>query len=50
MGMFVNTYHGSSDLVICHIIWALVFREYMCPNIGILAICPTFCVLEGSKC
>ena len=50
VSMFVNTYYGSFYLGICHIIWALVSRGYICPNIGILAFLPTFGVLQRPKC
>ena len=48
--MFVNTYYGSFNLGICHIIWALVSHGHVCPNMGILANFPTLRVLQGPRC
>ena len=48
--MFVNTYYGSFNFGIYHIIWAWVFHGYKCPNGGILALFVTFSVLQGRKC
>ena len=46
----MNTYYGSFNLGICHIVWALVSHAYIFPNIGILAVFPTFRVLQAPKC
>ena len=50
VSMFVNTYYGSFNLGICHIMCPLMSHGYICPNVGILAIFPTFRVLQGPKC